>query len=326
MKTMNETYQLLIDENDPKTFLKYSKIPFLQDKSVECYHRSGGDFLFCERDAKESYLQFSALQIESSKNFSNTKILCSGQVQVKEAIEFKRFDEKAGLMRDVMRVTAICNSEELMSWEILDNSKGKKYYRSANSSKLTSFRWPFFAYAYGQMSVVINPLADPEYVVHQDLPSDYSGRIMRLDFSPDGVLYILVHTDDNEEVVYKIKVKSDFHKRDIRSRGSLNQNVEFVQAEDLEAKNLLDESQICQLFYCIQKKGSLSNMFIVEQNIGMEHLETILQLKKTKLVMHTRVSDDDEHSTEVYPFEVKSIQSINWNTFVILEEGTNNIR
>ena len=56
IQTANETYQLLLDENDEETFRKYVKIPFLQDKNHECYHRSDGDLLFCERDAKQSYL------------------------------------------------------------------------------------------------------------------------------------------------------------------------------------------------------------------------------------------------------------------------------
>ena len=80
-------------------------------------------------------------------------------------------------MQKVLRVTAIRDSEELMSWEILGNSKGKKYYRSANSSKLTTFRWPFFAYSSGQMGLVISNLADPEYVVHQNLPEVSIGCI-----------------------------------------------------------------------------------------------------------------------------------------------------
>ena len=51
---------------------------------------------------------------------------------VKEAVEFKREDSE-GKVRDVFRVTAIRNQEELMSWEILDNSKGRKHFRCVNS-------------------------------------------------------------------------------------------------------------------------------------------------------------------------------------------------
>ena len=84
---------------------------------------------------------------------------------MKEAVEFEREDAD-GQIRKVFRVTAIRSNEELMSWEILDNCKARKYFRSANSSKLSTFRWPFYAYAYNQMGIVISPLADHEYVVH----------------------------------------------------------------------------------------------------------------------------------------------------------------
>ena len=141
---------------------------------------------------------------------------------MKEAIEFERYNPAIGDNQKVFRVTAIRNSEELMSWEILDNCKGKKYYRSANSSKLTTFRWPFFAYAFGEMSIVISPLADPEYVVHHDLPNDPDdvGRIQRIDFSHDGNLYVLVYTG-TKEIIYTIRVKEHFHRRDERNRNNL---------------------------------------------------------------------------------------------------------
>ena len=83
---------------------------------------------------------------------------------MKEAVEFER--QYGDEVRKVFRVTAIRSNEELMSWEVLDNCKERKFFRSANSSKLSTFRWPFYAYAYNQMEIVISPLADPEYVVH----------------------------------------------------------------------------------------------------------------------------------------------------------------
>ena len=153
---------------------------------------------------------------------------------VKEAIEFERYNEKYQFMQKVFRVTAIRNNEELMSWEILDNAKGKRYYRSANSSKLTTFRWPFFSYAYGSMSIVISPLADPEYIVHQDLPGkNDGGRIQRMDFSHDGNLFVLVYTEDRE-IIYKIAVKDHFHRREARFRENLARQVSRVDQDELQ--------------------------------------------------------------------------------------------
>ena len=99
--------------------------------------------LFCERNDKKGTIQFSSKNLEAPENFSNTRITCTGQVDVKEAIEFERNGEK------VFRVTAIRDSESLMCWEIIDNSEGDKYFRQVNSNKLSTFRWPFYAYATG---------------------------------------------------------------------------------------------------------------------------------------------------------------------------------
>ena len=63
-----------------------------------------------------------------------------GNIDVREAFEFTRNGVK------VFRVIAIRDHEELMCWEVLDGSHGKKHFLSVNSAKLQAFRWPFFAY------------------------------------------------------------------------------------------------------------------------------------------------------------------------------------
>ena len=55
LQTMEETYQFILDPDNP-LFLKYSTIPYLTGKRALCLPRSDGDLLFCERDAKNSYL------------------------------------------------------------------------------------------------------------------------------------------------------------------------------------------------------------------------------------------------------------------------------
>ena len=47
LKTMEETYQLILDEGNPQLFLKYAAVPYLNGKSTQCYTRSDGDLLFC---------------------------------------------------------------------------------------------------------------------------------------------------------------------------------------------------------------------------------------------------------------------------------------
>ena len=134
-------------------YLKYAPIPYLKGKKVDVFHRGDDALIFSEWSQADSQIQFSALELEGEKNFSNTKLSCNGQIAVKEVLEFERNG------RQVMRVTAIRDNEELMSWEILDDSKGDKYFRSANSSKLSAFRWPFYAY-HSNRHIIVSPLSD----------------------------------------------------------------------------------------------------------------------------------------------------------------------
>ena len=76
-------------------------------------------------------------------------------IDIKEVLEFRRNG------RDVLRLNGIQDSEELVSWEILDTSQGQIYIRKDRSvSKMSTFRWPFFAYALSNQEVVVRPLED----------------------------------------------------------------------------------------------------------------------------------------------------------------------
>ena len=85
--------------------------------------------------------------------------------------------------RKVLRVSAIRNSEELISWEVLDTCKGPQYCESMSNSNLHTFRWPYFAYSDGGMRIYITPLADKDYVIYHELPNADEGHIQRMDFS-----------------------------------------------------------------------------------------------------------------------------------------------
>ena len=64
----------------------------------------------------------------------------------------------------------------------------------------------------GQDDIVITPLADTEHVVHYRIPNVENARVERIDFSPAGTLYVLISSEENQSL-YKIDVKQDFHKR-----------------------------------------------------------------------------------------------------------------
>lgn len=155
-------------------------------------------------------IQFSAMELEKKKNFSNTMLTCNGRLDVKEAIEFNRNGQ------DVLRITGIRDNEELMQWEVIDNSQGEKFFRCTNSSKVGSFRWPFYAYADSTLSLMICPIEDSEFILHYtiELGEDIKhARIVSIDFSYEGNLFILVSCK-KEYIYYRIKLKSDINKKD----------------------------------------------------------------------------------------------------------------
>lgn len=95
-------------------------------------------------------------------------------------------------------MTAIRDSESLMSWEITENCNGEAYFKSVNSNKLSAFRWPFFAYATDQKTFVLNDLSKGQLMVHHELElsdEDLNGNIDKMEFTEDGNLYVLFITD-----------------------------------------------------------------------------------------------------------------------------------
>ena len=63
-------------------------------------------------------------------------------------------------------MTAIRDSESLISWEVLGNATR---LRTVNSNQLSTFRWPFFAYATAQNKIAINALSKKQFLAHHEL-------------------------------------------------------------------------------------------------------------------------------------------------------------
>ena len=95
-----------------------------------------------------------------TNDFSNTKIKdCTGNVCVKEIIEFKRNN------LNVLRISAIRDDEELLCWEVPKSSQEEPFLRTANSGERKTFRWPLYAYADGNLGVKITNFADARNIV-----------------------------------------------------------------------------------------------------------------------------------------------------------------
>ena len=196
INTSGETYVAMLDPND-ENFCTFISIPYLKNKLVTEFKREENDVLFCERLEHKQKIRFSAIQIESSENFSNSKLKISGSIQVVEALEIEQDGQ------NYFRIIAIREDEEVMIYELCDTCKSKINLRSVNSSKLNSFRWPFFAYVHGESSVIINPLAIRDQNMQQTNlhleintgeMADESMRITHIEFSKKGNLYILLQS------------------------------------------------------------------------------------------------------------------------------------
>lgn len=279
---------LMLDKSRKDLFLKYSKIPYLEGLLVKSFTRGADTLLFCNYDQEFGFIQFCSNKLEPTDNFSNTKISCIGQIDVKEAIEFERVTED-GSMEKVFRVTAIRDSESLLNWEIIDSSQGDKYFRSVNNNKLSTFRWPFYAYATDQRSFVVNTFSKTEFMLHHELQlseQDQNGNIQHMCFTEGGSLYLLFQSDEHE-IYFRFQVKQASHKRaSLHLNNFVKQQVTQVSFERI---NTEVEAPIQQeiLRQARNKGRSVYSVQVIEQNTGTEDLITIMEQRGSQIRLIT---------------------------------------
>ena len=167
--TPDQLLTVNMDKQSPQ-YLEHSSVPHLQYDGVNMFARNDSQMFFCVRDEvkDKSTIKFLSEELGAPEDFGNTSLSCDGQVTILEAIEFER-QYTDGNVEKVFRVTGIRESETLLSWEIIGSSKGDQFFKTANDNKLSTFRWPFYAYATDETSFAICPLAKPEYMVHHTL-------------------------------------------------------------------------------------------------------------------------------------------------------------
>ena len=138
------------------------------------------------------------------------------------------------------------------------------------------------------------------------MPEIDNGRITRIDFAPSGNLYVLVCSDQHE-ILYKIKVKHDFHRREQQTREKASKRKSLVQHDDLIEHGLIKEEEICEKVFKAERYRTIHSMFIVEQELGLECLETVITRKREDLTLLFRHSEEPDPIIKNYGFKVKSI-------------------
>ena len=118
INTSGETYVAMLDPSD-ENFCTFISIPYLKNKLVTEFKREDNDVLFCERLEHKQKIRFSAIQIESSENFSNSKLKISGSIQVVEALEIEQDGQ------NYFRIIAIREDEEVMIYELCNTCNSK---------------------------------------------------------------------------------------------------------------------------------------------------------------------------------------------------------
>lgn len=120
--------------------------------------------LFCEKKESDLIVQFSDLEIRESEDFSNTTLnINSLDYEIVDVIEFERDGTQ------IFRISYIEGSESFNCIEIEASCTGEQYTAQMNSNKLSTLRWPFFAYMNDPWSVVISPLVKSNYYVYFNL-------------------------------------------------------------------------------------------------------------------------------------------------------------
>ena len=136
------------------------------------------------------------------------------------------------------------------------------------------------------------------------MPDVKNGRIQRMDFAYSGTLYVLVYTDE-EEILYKIKVKQDFHKREALTEQL--KNVSLIQHDVLKSKEQIDDDEICEVVLKFPKDKNITDMFVIEQELGLEKIENVLVVKRNEISIMIRHSEEEETIIKQYPHKIKSI-------------------
>ena len=148
-----------------------------------------------------------------------------GDIVLTEAIEFERDGEP------IMRISAIRESIEFMSWEVVGGAEGDCFYRSLNSSSKASFRFPFYAYLNGTKEVKIYNLDKPFLGVNYRRKGSEEETFDKIAFSNLGNLFIQA-TTETEIIYYRLNCVEDLTTDEIRKN-------EIVSKD--EAQNLLNK-------------------------------------------------------------------------------------
>jgi hypothetical protein len=146
---------------------------------------------------------------KAQRGFVGCQIPVRGGIEITEAIEFERDGEA------IMRISAIRESIEFMTWEVVGNAQGSNYFRSMNSVSNTTFRYPFYAYINGAKEIKIYNLDKPYLGVKYLLDGKEDESYNKIAFSNLGNLFVQA-TNQTEVIYYRLNCVEDLSTDSIR--------------------------------------------------------------------------------------------------------------
>lgn len=211
IQTPGSTYKVSLDQDDMQNLYNCQELTNLREKDFKLLQFGDSKLITYSKDLEKGKIVFKPVQSNEEYDFCDTELTQRDNLEILEAFQFKRGD------RNLLKVNAISNNEELMSWEVEMTEAGakKEILKSINnSSELSTFRFPFYAKCQGRHELLLTSSFHKRIIVNYKLKKvSENDRITALVFSERGNLYILTESEDKQKL-FRIKVKADFKNTD----------------------------------------------------------------------------------------------------------------
>jgi len=182
-----------------------SRIAFEKTDGISLFNFGDHDLVFAKRDKASASVNLTMMSEESLSEFSSSTFEIDENVRIVEILE----STEASFEYPFLRLLGIRDSEELLCWEVRhDDSPSMQVVSTVKQLKVYSradrsdFRWPFFAYALTNNTIVINYLPARDVSFFYQFPFDdiQTSYIHQLCFSKSCDLYVVCHENNDHQM------------------------------------------------------------------------------------------------------------------------------
>ena len=211
IQTPSNVYKVSLNQEDMQNLYSCQELDNLREKDFKLLQLGDSKLITYSKDLEKGKIVFKPVQSNEEYDFCDLELTLRENLEILEAFQFKRGD------RNLLKVNAISNNEELISWEVEKTEAGaqNEILKSINNSaELSTFRFPFYAKCQDRHELLLTSSFHKRIIVNYKLKQvSKDDRITALVFSERGNLYILTESKDQWKL-FRIKVKADFKKTD----------------------------------------------------------------------------------------------------------------